>query len=52
MPREIFDGLTEHGRQLCQYLVADSQETLVTGYDPELGKTPPAFRKEYDDIRF
>lgn len=49
MPRTIYDTLTDHGRQLCRYIVADSRETLKTGFRRELGSTPPLFRPENQD---
>ena len=47
MPREIFNRLSEHGRQLCQYIVTD--EPLDTGYLDDLGKTPYLLRPENQD---
>ncbi len=47
MPREIFDSLTEHGKRLCEYIVADSSISLDTGYRDDLGKTPRLMRPEY-----
>jgi len=47
MPREIFDRLSDHGRQLCQYIVTD--EPLETGYLDDLGKTPYLLRSENQD---
>jgi len=46
MPRAIYDTLTDHGRQLCRYIVADSAVTLTTGFRRELGHTPPPFLPE------
>ncbi|HEY5646366.1 MAG TPA: phytanoyl-CoA dioxygenase family protein [Pseudomonadales bacterium] len=51
MPRSVFDTLSEHGRQLCRYIVADSSEVLETGIRSELGHTPTQFRPEHQDDR-
>lgn len=37
MPRSIYDGLSDHGKDVCRSLVADSSETLLTGYRQDLG---------------
>ncbi len=50
MPREIYDGLSDHGRQLCEYIVSDSGEPLETGYHDDLGKTPRLMRPEYQEL--
>jgi hypothetical protein len=44
MPRTIYDTLSEHGKRLCRYIVADSRETLETGFRRGLGGTPPRLR--------
>ncbi len=49
MPRDIYDGLSDHGKRLCQYIVADPDETLDTGYRKDLGKTPPFMRPGWED---
>lgn len=49
MPRDLYDGLSDHGKRLCEYIVADSSETLDTGYRGDLGKTPRLMRPEYQD---
>lgn len=49
MPREIYDTLSDHGRHLCQYIVADPGEQLDTGYLSDLGKTPVFFRPEHEE---
>ncbi|MEZ5557084.1 MAG: phytanoyl-CoA dioxygenase family protein [Pseudomonadales bacterium] len=51
MPRAIFDGLSEHGRRLCRYIVADSAERLETGFRRQLGTTPVLFLPENQDRR-
>ena len=40
MPREIYDTLSDHGKDIARYIVADSAETLKTGYRTNLGGTP------------
>lgn len=40
MPRQIFDGLSDHGQRLCRYIVADPGQELATGYKSDLGGTP------------
>ena len=52
MPRAIFETLTDHGKNLCQYIVADSQESLDAGYFDNLGTTPFAMRPENQDRDF
>lgn len=42
MPREIFENLSEHGRRICRYIVAEPGQELVTGYRSRLGATPAA----------
>jgi ectoine hydroxylase-related dioxygenase (phytanoyl-CoA dioxygenase family) len=49
MPRHVFEGLSDHGKNLCQYIVADTAEELHTGYRDDLGKTPRLMRPEYQD---
>ncbi len=45
VPRDIYDSLSDFGKKLCQYVVADSAEDLVTGYKPDLGGTPRVMKK-------
>ena len=40
VPREIYDGLSEHAKQLCRYIVADSGEELDVGYLNDFGWSP------------
>ena len=49
MPREIFDGLSDHGKSLCEYIVADPGVELDTGYRRDLGKTPRLMQPEFQD---
>ena len=49
MTREIYDTLSDHGKQICQYIVADPGEELLTGYRKDLGKTPVFMRPGYED---
>lgn len=49
MPRKIYDGLSDHGKRVCQYLVADPGEELETGYLDDLGTTPLFMRAGYED---
>lgn len=37
MPRSIYDGLSEHGKDVCHSIIADSSETVVTGYREDIG---------------
>ncbi len=37
MPRDVYDGLSEHGQWISRYIVADKSEKLVTGYRDDLG---------------
>ncbi|MCZ6644487.1 MAG: phytanoyl-CoA dioxygenase family protein [Gammaproteobacteria bacterium] len=37
MPRDIYDGLSEHGQWISRYIVADKSEKLLTGYRDDLG---------------
>lgn len=41
MPRELYDGLSEHGQDIARYIVAAAGQTLNTGYRKRLGGTPP-----------
>ncbi|MGE0624165.1 MAG: phytanoyl-CoA dioxygenase family protein [Pseudomonadales bacterium] len=52
MPRSVYDTLSDHGRQLCRYIVADSAATLATGFRRELGTTPVLFLPENQDRNF
>jgi hypothetical protein len=47
MPREIHDTLSEHGKRVCRYIVADRDRPLRTGYRPDLG-APPLFARAKD----
>lgn len=49
MPRSIYDGLSDHAQQLCQYIVADKGEELDVGYREDLGRTPRLMRPEYQE---
>ncbi len=37
MPRDIYDGLSEHGQWISRYIVSNRDEKLVTGYRDDLG---------------
>lgn len=37
MPRAIFDTLSDHGRKICRYIVADKDRQLTTGYRDDIG---------------
>jgi hypothetical protein len=50
MPYNIWETLSEHGRMICRGIVADSSETLETGYLEDLGRTPYFMRKENQDL--
>ena len=47
MPRDIYDSLSDHGKQLCQFIVTDNE--LETGLRPDLGITPRLMTPEYQD---
>lgn len=49
MPRDIFEQLTDHGKNLCEYIVADPGAELDVGYRRDLGKTPRLLRREFQD---
>jgi hypothetical protein len=40
MPREIYDGLSQHGQSISRYIVADKGDEVVTGFRRNLGGTP------------
>lgn len=41
MPRTIFESLSDHGKHICRYMVAEPGQELTTGYRKHLGGTPP-----------
>lgn len=43
VPREIYDQLSEHAQAVSQFIVADRDEILETGYRDSLGGTPDGF---------
>ncbi len=47
MPREIYNSLSDHGKQLCQFIVTDNE--FETGFRPDLGRTPRLMTPEYQD---
>jgi ectoine hydroxylase-related dioxygenase (phytanoyl-CoA dioxygenase family) len=49
VPRGIYDGLSDHGKKLCQYIVAGKGDVLETGYRKDLGKTPRLLQREFQD---
>lgn len=49
MPRSIYDTLSDHGKKICRYIVADSGEEIETGYREDLGMTPYLMRAENQD---
>ena len=40
VPREIYDGLSDHARRLCRYIVTDIGTSLHTGYHRNYGWSP------------
>lgn len=40
MPHDIYQSLSDHGKKVCQYIVAPPGKTLATGYKKDLGSTP------------
>ncbi len=46
MPRSVYETLSDHGKKISQYIVADSSEELETGYKDDLGLTPYLMRAE------
>lgn len=49
MPYRVWEGLSDHGRQVARGVVADSSVELETGYLEDLGRTPYLMRKENQD---
>lgn len=49
MPYSIWQTLSDHGKQICRSIVADSSEEIGTGYLDDLGRTPYFFRKGNED---
>jgi ectoine hydroxylase-related dioxygenase (phytanoyl-CoA dioxygenase family) len=49
MPKTMYEELSDHGKQLCRFIVADSQEELEIGYHEDLGTTPFMMRPENQD---
>jgi ectoine hydroxylase-related dioxygenase (phytanoyl-CoA dioxygenase family) len=47
MPRDLYEGLSDHGKRVCRYIVADADRELVTGYRADLGGTPTNKIKAY-----
>ena len=45
MPRKLYNRLSEHGRHIARYIVADTDVELDTGFREDLGTTPPLFEK-------
>jgi hypothetical protein len=45
MPRAIYDELSDHGKRVCRYIVADRDRPPTTGYREDLGGTPSHHRK-------
>ncbi len=41
VPREVYENLSDHGRRICRYIVADPEETLHTGIRDDMGYMPP-----------
>ena len=44
MPRPIFESLSDHGRHIARYLVAETGEKLQIGFRDDLGTTPRGLR--------
>ncbi|MFT6318636.1 MAG: hypothetical protein ACJAWG_003293 [Candidatus Azotimanducaceae bacterium] len=49
VPRETYDGLSEHGKHLCQYIVAGKGEVRETGYRQSLEGTPHLLQRGFQD---
>jgi hypothetical protein len=49
VPREIYDGLSDHDNKLCQYVVAEKGGVFETEYRKDLGKTPRLSQREFQD---
>ena len=43
IPRDLYETLSDHGKALAQYIVAEPGEMLELGYRGGLGGTPPGF---------
>ena len=46
MPREIYDSLSDHGKNIARYIVCDSSETLKTGYSLENTQVRSFYKKD------
>ena len=44
MPKRVYDTLSDHGRKVCRYIVAD--DDLVTGYREDLGSGQRNIRRK------
>lgn len=44
MPRKIYETLSDHGKRLAKFIVADENELLQTGFRSDLGGTPALLR--------
>jgi ectoine hydroxylase-related dioxygenase (phytanoyl-CoA dioxygenase family) len=44
MPRELYEDLSDHGKRVCRYIVADKDRELKVGYREDLGSTPATTR--------
>ncbi|HCP50338.1 MAG TPA: hypothetical protein DIT73_08940 [Gammaproteobacteria bacterium] len=45
MPYAIFDALSEHGKDVCRFIVADSNEEVKTGYRDDIGSVRPQSKR-------
>ena len=46
MPYNVWEALSDFGKQLARGVVADSSVELETGYLEDLGRTPYLMRRE------
>ena len=46
MPREIYDSLSDHAKNIARYIVCDSNETVKTGYSLENTQVRIFYEKE------
>jgi hypothetical protein len=46
VPRDIYNGLSDHGKRVCRYIVADEGRPLDVGVKENLGSPPRRSKKE------
>lgn len=51
MPRSLYDTLSDHGRKIAKFIVADKDQELRIGYREDLGGTPEGFDVSTIDVK-